>query len=244
MRYLETRCTVYVKKEIDYKDISNTISKLLNHVLCKKDTYKKLHEINSFKNYTFSSLLPLEKEKVYKRGKIYSFIIKTADENLSQYLSEELRQETNNSFIQIIETRNTVCKKPLLIESLKTVTPTIVTLKKENIKEKTKQWTKENNLNILKELIQKNLLKKYENFYNEPLNPKENFIQLIEVINRKPVFLKASKNNQTFSLLGNKFTIIPKEDEISQKLAFIALSFGIGEKHSYGAGYTIGRYIK
>ena len=39
---------------------------------------------------------------------------------------------------------------------------------------------------------------------------------------------------------GNKFRIVPNEDEVSQKLAFVALACGLGEKNSFGGGFCIG----
>jgi len=62
-------------------------------------------------------------------------------------------------------------------------------------------------------------------------------------------FIKAAPLNTTLlvafiqykkiKLFGNKFKIIPKADEISQKLAFIALGAGLGEKGSFGGGFCI-----
>jgi len=40
-------------------------------------------------------------------------------------------------------------------------------------------------------------------------------------------------------LFGNKLKIVPNEDETSQKLAFVALSCGLGEKQSYGGGFCL-----
>ncbi len=43
--------------------------------------------------------------------------------------------------------------------------------------------------------------------------------------------------NKEVRLFGNKFKIIPNEDEVSQKLAFVALGAGLGEKNSFGGGF-------
>lgn len=40
-------------------------------------------------------------------------------------------------------------------------------------------------------------------------------------------------------IIGNKFRIVPTKDEISQKLAFLSLGVGLGEKSSYGGGFAI-----
>lgn len=44
--------------------------------------------------------------------------------------------------------------------------------------------------------------------------------------------------------MGNKFRIVPNEDEISQKLAFLSLGVGLGEKISYGAGFCVSKGMK
>ena len=54
-------------------------------------------------------------------------------------------------------------------------------------------------------------------------------------------FYPLEKDKQKSRLFGNKFKIIPNEDEVSQKLAFIALGAGLGEKNSFGAGFVIAR---
>ena len=98
----------------------------------------------------------------------------------------------------------------------------------------------------LQKQLQDNLLKKYENFYNEKLKPTQNFIQLLEIKNQKPqsiYFMKKINDGKSIRvrLFGNKFKIVPNEDETSQKLAFVALSCGLGEKQSYGGGFVLSR---
>ena len=111
-------------------------------------------------------------------------------------------------------------------------------------------WTVQKDGDILKlqKQIQDNLLKKYESFYNEKLNIDHNFIQFLEIKNHKPqiIFFTKNYNNQIkrIKLFGNKFRIIPNEDELSQKLAFMSLSCGLGEKQSYGAGLCLSKELR
>jgi CRISPR-associated endoribonuclease Cas6 len=82
--------------------------------------------------------------------------------------------------------------------------------------------------------LQDNLLRKYEMIYNEKLNPENNFIEYFQIKNNKPqtLFFKSIK------FFGWKLYIIPRNDEISQKLAFIALGSGLGHKNSsVGGGF-------
>jgi CRISPR-associated endoribonuclease Cas6 len=99
-----------------------------------------------------------------------------------------------------------------------------------------KFWTfqKSGDLGVLLSALQDNLIRKYEMIYNEKLNPENNFIEYFQVKNNKPqtLFFKGIK------FFGWKLYIIPRSDEISQKLAFISLGSGLGHKNSsVGGGF-------
>ena len=73
----------------------------------------------------------------------------------------------------------------------------------------------------------------------------KDFIHEIEIKNQKPqsIYFKKFKNSkeQLIRLIGNKFAIIPKSDDLSQKLAFLSLGVGLGEKSSLGGGFCLSR---
>jgi len=105
-------------------------------------------------------------------------------------------------------------------------------------------WMKEDEIMLLQNQLQQNLLNKYKSFYGEELQPQQNFIQLLELKNNRAQTIKlTNKNGKSYRLFGNKFRIIPNEDEVSQKLAFLALAVGLGEKSSYGGGFCVGRAL-
>ena len=88
-----------------------------------------------------------------------------------------------------------------------------------------------------------NLEKKYKSFFGEEIaldSAAQNFIQLLELKNRKPQTIKVKKDGGFIRFFGNKLRIVPNEDELSQKLAFTALACGLGEKNSYGGGFCLG----
>jgi CRISPR-associated endoribonuclease Cas6 len=120
-----------------------------------------------------------------------------------------------------------------------------MSLKKEDEKSPQLFWSLEKSGDIieLQNQLQENLLKKYEEFFGEKLEANQNFIQLLEVKNHKPqsIYFTTTKNElqKKVRLIGNKFRIVPNEDEISQKLAFLSLGVGLGEKSSYGGGFMI-----
>jgi CRISPR-associated endoribonuclease Cas6 len=92
---------------------------------------------------------------------------------------------------------------------------------------------------LLRNLLHSNLCKKYKSFFNEEIDDKQNFIQLIEIKNALPQNITISKNGKKIRFFGNKLKIIPNEDEASQKLAFTAFGCGLGEKNSYGGGFCL-----
>ena len=73
----------------------------------------------------------------------------------------------------------------------------------------------------------------------------KNFIQEIELKNQKPqsIYFKTTKDKKEriIRLLGNKLRIVPNSDDISQKLAFLSLAVGLGEKSSLGGGFCLGK---
>ena len=103
---------------------------------------------------------------------------------------------------------------------------------------------KDGNILTLQKQLHDNLERKYQEFYGEALEAKQNFIQLLEIKNRVPQNIQITKDNKKIRFFGNKFRIVPHEDEISQKLAFLALGCGLGEKNSFGGGFCLAKGVK
>lgn len=239
MKYYELVCTAFVKKDIEFKNSFDILSKYINFSMSLDDELKRFHEEKCFKNYCFGGLYPTEKEKVYKRGTVYKFTIRGLDESFIDKLSNILRQNVDNNIIQIVETNKKTIKQ-FFISEIYSATPVIVSMPKQK-GEKQKFWSIEDDIFLLQKQLQDNLEKKYKAFYNEELNSTQNFIQLFEIKNRVPQSIYFTKNERTVRLFGNKFKFIINEDEVSQKLAFVALSCGLGEKQSYGGGFVLGK---
>jgi len=239
MKYFELTCTAYLKKSIDFKESFEKLAKYISFSMAQNDNLKALHEKSGFKNYCFGGLLPVEAQKIYRQGNHYRFTVRSLDENLIDVLADELRKNINNPDLQVLETVKKSYRQRF-IQELYTVTPTIITTENNLF------WTMEKDGDILRlqRQLHDNLEKKYQNFYGEKLEPLQNFIQLIEIKNRKPQTIQITKEGKPIRFFGNKFKIIPHEDEISQKLAFIAMGAGLGEKNSFGGGFVISRGIR
>ncbi|QKF77959.1 CRISPR-associated endoribonuclease Cas6 [Arcobacter defluvii] len=244
MKIFELKCITYLKQDVSFEDSFDSISKFINYSICQKDEYKQKHNQNVFNNYCFGSFFPIEKDKLYKKGNTYYFTFRTIDEKFAKELSNLLRANINNPYLQIVQVEKRDIKQ-FFISEIYSATPVVVSLKKENEKSHQLFWTLEKSGDIieLQNQLQENLIKKYEEFFGEKLKVSQNFIQLLEIKNHKPqsVCFTTTKNEmqKKIRLIGNKFRIIPNEDEISQKLAFLSLGVGLGEKSSYGGGFMI-----
>lgn len=203
--------------------------------MTKDEQLKALHQNNGFKYYVFGGLLPIEKERVYKKGNTYNFVIRSLDETFINRLSQTLRQNIDNPHLLIVKTQKKSIKQ-FFISELYSATPVIVSIQNGRF------WTKEDDLLLLHKQLQDNLEKKYKSFYKENINPIQSFIQLFELKNNRLQTIQTNKshsNGSAVKFYGNKFRIVPNEDEISQKLAFMALACGLGEKNSFGGGFCL-----
>lgn len=155
MKYFELKCLAYIKKEIELNESFDALSSYINYCFTKDEVLKKLHEEKDFKNYCFGNFYPIEKNKVYKKGNTYEFVIRSLDEEFIYKLQKLLRENVNNSFFQVLQATKKVVKQ-FFISELYTVTPTITTVKDEN--NKSIFWTIDKDGDILK--LQEQLTKK------------------------------------------------------------------------------------
>ncbi len=237
MKYFELTCMAYLKRNISFKESFETIAKYINYAMSQDKILEKLHSNNGYKYYVFGGFLPLEKDKIYKKGCSYKFSLRSIDENFIDKLSFELRKNINNPNFLIVETHKKEIKQ-FFVNELYSATPVIATMPNGRF------WMKEDNLMLLYKQLQDNLEKKYQDFYNQKLKPIQNFIQLLELKNHRSQSIQITKQDKKIQLFGNKFKIVPHEDEVSQKLAFLSLGIGLGEKNSFGGGFCLGKGIR
>lgn len=234
MQYFELICTAYLKTDVEFDKSFETLSKYISFSMARGGL-ESLHKKAGFKYYVFGGFLPFEKSKIYTKGSTYSFCIRSIDEAFIISLSDALRQNIDNPDFLVVQTAKKVIKQ-FFISELYSATPVITTLENGDF------WTIERSGDImqLQKQLHDNLEKKYQDFFGEKLKAPQNFIQLLELKNRVPQNIKIHKEGKKVTFFGNKFRIVPNEDEVSQKLAFTALACGIGEKNSYGGGFCLG----
>ena len=243
MKIFELKCKAYLKTNIELKSSFDVISKYLNYSIYQNEIYK--NKDTSIKNYCFGNFYPTESDKIYKKNNVYEFVIRSIDEEFIDELEKALIQNMNNSFLIVLS----AVKKEIdqfFIRELYSATPVIVSQKKDDTGRQL-YWSLDYNgdMEILQNQLQKNLEKKLKLFYPDDMDVSNNFIDEIEIKNIKPqsIYFKTIRNQKEklVRLIGNKFKIVPKKDDLSQKLAFLSLGVGLGEKSSFGGGFCLGR---
>jgi CRISPR-associated endoribonuclease Cas6 len=225
LHYYELTVTTFLLTDINFDKANEKIAQAINQTMAQDEELLDKHMQNGYKYYVFNSFYPLEQDKVYKAGRVYVFKIRSLDQVFITKIKRLLPQTANTNF-KVLATELTT-QKLRYISELYTLTPVVITV--DN-----KHWLPGNNFMLLQERLHANVEKKFKSFYGESIIPKTNFIQRIEVLNKKPIAYKY-KNTKIF---GNKFKVTVNEDPISQKLAFIAAACGLGEKGSaLGMGF-------
>ena len=91
MQYYELICKAFIKKDVAFQKSFELLSKYISFSMYQEGE-SKVHQKEGFKYYVFGGLLPIENEKVYKQGNLYSFTIRSLDETLIDELKNTLRQ--------------------------------------------------------------------------------------------------------------------------------------------------------
>ncbi|EEM86548.1 CRISPR-associated endoribonuclease Cas6 [Bacillus thuringiensis serovar vazensis] len=222
--------TVLLRENVHYEDSLQLIGGFINKTMLQNENLKALHKRKGYKNYVFSNFYPIEKDKIYKKNRVYVIRLKSLDYRFLKDLKECL-PSIKNYALQCLSLELKQLSQKHIVD-LYTVTPVVITV--DN-----KPFLPEDSLDILCNRLQANLEKKYKAFYGEALFT-ESFMQRIEFINRKPI----KTNYKGIELLGNKFKITVKGDEKSQLLARVAIGAGIGEKNSaLGCGFCFANYL-
>ena len=226
MNCYNLKVIVLLKQNFKNEETYEKISNLISYAMLKDKNLKEIHEKNTYKNYVFCSLYPVQKDGIYKQNNIYSFDLRGLEFSKIMKLKQVLAN-AENEYFKIIQI-NLQNHEQIEINKLVTLTPAIITTPKGD-------YDIKDDMNLVKNRILANIQKKYKNIYNTEINV--DFIKEIKKTNRQPIKIPYKNVN----ILGNKFEIDVKEDPMSQNLAYLALTVGILEKNSLGFGFCMAR---
>ncbi len=233
MKHYEIKITLMLHVDIKYEDIYEHLASNINRCLYEDEILKQIHLNKKYKPYVVGNLYPFDiGSKIYKANRVYVLSIRSIDRDFLNRLKNSLKKTIKLDFkVLAIEFKEL---KYGFIDIIYTLTPTIITLCGHD--NKIKYWTKEEeSLDFVKKRIKDNLEKKYFEFFGEKIVAADDFIQMIQIENKKPIVF----NYKNTKLFTNKFKIAINNDEISQRLIKLAFSVGLLEKSSLGFGLLV-----
>jgi CRISPR-associated endoribonuclease Cas6 len=225
MKVWELVLKVYLKKDIPMEESQIEISKIIDNCLTKDEELLNFHSNNQYKNYTFSSFYPIEKNKIYKSGQIYTLTIRTVEERIVNHFQKFLENESSITLKALTLEIKTISKK--YIERIYSITPVVA-------KFKNGYWRTNESVEIFEKRLKENLIKKYKDFTNQKINEEVDLFTFMKFDNSKPISTKYKK----IKMLGDKITLNVAENNLAQELAYFALGTGLLEMNARGFGFV------
>lgn len=230
MGITEIYCKVYVMENLTKEEVTIELNKLIDTAIMQTEEMQPLHISREYKFYCFSGLKPIEFDGVYKKGNIYTFVLRTVDEKLAQYFKATLAQQYTKSLKALTVEVKVVRRK--LIEKIYTLTPVI-------LKFDTGYWRSKCSEETFEKRIRENMIKKYNTFNNIELDEDFELFNHIKFDNQKPVAF----HYKDVTLLGDKVTLEIATNDSAQQLAYLAIGSGLGEMNARGAGFINFKYL-
>lgn len=230
MLVFEYRSKVKLKKDLPYEKTSESFAYFIDSALGLDEHYLQFHKQAGYKYYVYDMLYPIEKDGIYKKGKIYTVRIRTVKQDLAEYFSDKLPFHNSEEFQGKGGELRIIPKK--MLERIYSVTPI---LQKNN----QGYWKGHMRLAEFEERLKVNLIKKYKCFTGEELDEDFALYDLIEFKNTKPVKMVY----KGIHLLGDKISFQIASNETAQMLAYFALGVGICDNNARGAGFVNYRYL-
>lgn len=230
MEVYEISVLLFLLKDINSKDVFSSISSFIDSGMGKIPDLLKLHNENVYKNYCFDSFYPLESDKVYKHGKIYTIQIRTVDRKLASFFNEKLVNHFNDNMKGLTSAIKIIPQR--YIKKLYSITPVI-------LKNDDGYWKGKLTLTEFEDRLKVNLIKKYNAIMETKINEEFQLYTSIEFLNKKPIAF----NYKGKKILGDKISINISDDKTAQELSYMALGTGILEMNARGAGYMNYKYL-
>lgn len=221
---------VYLLKDIHFNALMHTLCDLIDSCFVNQPDRLDWHETNQFKNYSFSGLTPLEKNKNYSEGKIYSFSLRTTDEKLGLFFKDRL-ENAYSSYLKVLTIESKILPN-VQLSKIYSITPVV-------LKTEEGYWRTALAFEDFERRLKENLLKKYNTMYHTKMNEDFQLFNHIKFDNQKPI----STAYKGINLLGDKLTLMLEKNPSAQELAYVAIGGGLGEMGSRGFGFCNYKFI-
>lgn len=221
---------VYCLEDLSKKEVSVQISKLMDCCLMEEDKTQVIHTSRGYKFYSFSMLKPFETDGVYKKGNIYTFVLRTVDEKLAALFKSKLAQQYTKALKALTVEEKEVKERP--IEKIFTLTPIVMKFEQG-------YWKNHYTEEVFEKRLKENMIKKFNTLTGTKLDEDFELFEYIRFDNQKPVAFKCKNIN----LLGDKITLGIAANKIAQQLAYMTIGAGMGELNARGAGFINYKYL-
>lgn len=229
-RIYTVRIKIIIIQDTPVEEIRGAVTEFLDSGLAVNPQFAELHSQNRYKYYCYDSLYPIEKDKVYKKNQIYTLTIRTLDANLAKYFSEYVVNTYTDKLKGLTAQVRVIPKKH--IDVMYTLTPAI-------LKCDSGYWKDEMTVEQYEERLKVNLIKKWNELHGEKIQEDFELFTGVEFLSKRPV----ASQYKGIKLLGDKIRIHVADNEMAQKLAYMALGSGVLEMNSRGFGFVNYRWL-
>jgi len=225
MQAWELALKVYLKKDIPMEESQVEISKIVDSCLTKDIDFMNFHNNNQYKNYTFSSFFPIEKNKVYLACSIYTVTLRSVDEKLVKHFEKYLGDENSTTIKALTLQIKKIPKK--YIARIYSITSVVA--KFEN-----GYWRENESVEIYEKRLKTNLIKKYNSYTKRDIDENFDLFTYMKFDNLLPIATKY----KNIKMLGDKITLNVAVNNLAQDLAYFSLGAGLLEMNARGYGYV------
>ena len=111
MNYYELTCTTLLLKDIYFDSVGEELGKNINNSMLLDKELSQIHQKKGYKYYVYDNFFPREKEKIYKKGNVYIFRIRSIDKELMLKFRRTLSNYRSKDGIQILSTEFKIYKQ-------------------------------------------------------------------------------------------------------------------------------------
>ena len=230
LKVMQIRIKVYLLVEIPAEKMQAEIASLIDRSLVQDEYYAEYHERNQYKMYCLGSCYPVEADKIYKQGNIYTVTIRTIDAGLARYFAERTVNSHTGMMKALTSQVSVIAQRP--IDILWTLTPAV-------IKCEGGYWRDFLSVEQYEERLRVNLQKKWNQYYGERQWGEFELFTGLEFLNQHPIAVEY----KGIRLLGDKLRLHVAGNEKAQSLAQLAVGTGLAELNARGAGFCNYRWI-